>query len=114
MLKRLFDEIASLTACNKEDIKYMNGNDTTYFDWMINGRLCEFITPHEIVFVHPMVIKIYDRDTWEEREIKVEWLDGIDILKCADELIEYEDTLRVPDFDDVYWNVDIATIEERI
>lgn len=28
-------------------IYYMNGNDTTKFDWKVNGRLCEFYIFHK-------------------------------------------------------------------
>ena len=117
MIKRLFDVIAELTDRDKKDIRYLNGNDSTYFDWKVNGRLCEFLTPQEWVYVYKDVIKIFDRFASfddNEQEYKVEWFDGLDIEECAGELAEYEETLRVPDFDNVYWNVNIATIEERL
>lgn len=119
MLRRLFDEIAELTNCDKKDIRYLNGNDSTHFDWKVNGRLCEFLTPQEWVYVYKDVIKVFDRsagfdDGDGEQEYKVEWFDDLDIEECAAELIEYEDTLRIPDFDNVYWNVNVATIEERM
>lgn len=117
VLKRLFDEIAELTGCDKKDIRYLNGNDSTHFDWKVNGRLCEFLTPQEWVYVYKDVIKIFDRFASfddNEREYSLEWFDEIDVEECAGELIEYEETLRIPDFDDVYWNVSIDIIEERM
>ena len=56
-------------------IYYMNGNDSTPFDWNCNNRLCEFYVFHknEIGFIKAFVWKIvlrHGRDINEEIAIR--------------------------------------------
>lgn len=45
--RKMYPSITDDMLCNNGAIYYMNGNDSTEFDWNMNDRLCEFFVFHK-------------------------------------------------------------------
>ena len=45
--RKIYPNITEDMLYNNGAIYYMNGNDSTHFDWNYNGRLCEFYVFHK-------------------------------------------------------------------
>lgn len=46
-IRKEYPHITDDMLCENGAIFYMNGNDSTPFDWQVNGRLCEFCVYHK-------------------------------------------------------------------
>ena len=105
--------------CDGGKIYYMNGNDSTEFDWSCNDRLCEFMVfwkESEVGFIKVFVYKsgkaewyVYDDGAWKPKsEGRVQLVTEDEALTFAALMVVISDNKFLWDskIDDLDWRID--------
>lgn len=105
-------------------IYYMNGNDSTPFDWNCNNRLCEFLIFHknEMGFIKAFVnsdntIDIYIYETDDAMRSTYKFTEKMENLKASDfaKIMNYiadDNKLWDKPIDELDWDVDVTECDE--
>jgi hypothetical protein len=100
-------------------IHYMNGNDSTVFDWNCNNRLCEFFIFHKngIGFIKAYVdsdntIDVYIYETDDAMQPTYKFTEEMENLKASDfaKVMNYiadDNKLWDKPIDELDWDVDV-------
>lgn len=105
-------------------IYYMNGNDSTPFDWNCNNRLCEFFIFHknEMGFIKAFVnsdntINMYIYETDDAMQPTYKFTEEMENLKASDfanvmNYIADDNKLWDKPIDELDWDVDVMECDE--